>query len=139
MTLIEMTQYFACIKSKRNEIEKLEQMIRKDFEKNIIDFFKEKGYVFTAIDNKYDPINRYLPEGNPYHNNKNFKVMGVVRDTGEEYTSVPKFDINPWEFIIKFVWWKASNGSPTKVYWHPEVESLEDFYNKRLKKIFKLI
>ena len=137
--LTEMTKLFSVIKSKKDDITELEKIIKVDFNQNVINFFKEKGFEFIAIDNKYDPINRYRLNGTSYHNNKNFRVMGAVKATGEDYTSVPKFDIVPWEFTIKFVWWKSTNQNPTNLRWHPEEISLEDFYNKKLKKVFNLI
>jgi len=139
-----MSKMFADIKKKKDDIEEIEQLIRIDFEKNVIKFFKQKGFSFEAVDNKYDPINRYrLP--NSKHENNNFKDISTINYyiipeiEGNIINFVPQFNIVPWEFTIKFVWWKSNNGSATKVYWHPEEISLEEFYNKKLKKVFNLI
>jgi hypothetical protein len=52
---------------------------------------------------------------------------------------MPKFKIVPGDFVIKFEWWKIQNENPTTAYWHPEEMTLETFYNKHLKRAFKLI
>ena len=138
MRLKEMTDFFAVIKSKRNDIEVFEGEIRPHFEKIVINFFKEKGFDFKAFDNKYDPINRYRLPGR--ESSPNFKKVGYMsNELKKVVTFVPQFNIVPWEFTIKFEWQKATNQNVTKVYWHPEEMSLEEFYNKKLKKVFNLI
>lgn len=135
--LENMTNKFSEIKNKRDKIKAIENLIRPDFEKNVINFFKEKGFDFKAFDNKYDPINRYRLEGRLY--STNFILIGTEVSSGKNVTFVPQFNIVPWDFTIRFEWHKAKNQSRTQVYWHPEEMSLEDFYNKKLKKVFNLI
>ncbi len=139
MTLKEMTDYFAVIKSKRNDIEVIEEEIHKDFEKNIISFFKSKGINFKLMNNKYDPVNRYYID----KKSDNFMSSEYSRTSAlneiERYYYTPKFVIIPYDFVIKFEWHKANNQNPTKVYWHPEEMSLETFYNKKLKKVLDLL
>lgn len=138
MKLKEMSDYFALIKSKRNDIEVIEEELRKDFEKIVITFFKEKGINFKLVNNKYDPINRYyIDKESENFTYSEYTLHGSDEIIRKYYT--PKFTIVPWEFIIKFEWHKAKNQNPTKVYWHPEEMSLEDFYIKKLKKVFDLI
>jgi len=122
-----MDDMFSIIKAKRHDISEIEKIIKIDFEKNVVFFFKDKGYEFQLVDNKYDPINRYRLN----KQSDNFK-------RGNDYY-LPKFKIVPGEFVIKFEWWKTGNQNPTKVYWHPEEMTLETFYNKNLKRAFKLI
>jgi len=122
-----MDDMFSIIKAKRRDISEIEKIIKIDFEKNVVFFFKDKGYEFQLVDNKYDPINRYRLN----KQSDNFK-------RGNDYY-LPKFKIVPGEFVIKFEWWKTGNQNPTKVYWHPEEMTLETFYNKNLKRAFKLI
>jgi hypothetical protein len=103
-----------------------------------VKFFKDKGFEFEKIDNKYDPISRYrLPEDK--ESSPNFYKMGTHVMSGKDYTFVPQFDIVPWEFNIRFEWWKANNQNRTRVYWRPEEMSLEEFYNRKLKKVFVLL
>jgi len=122
-----MDDMFSIIKAKRRDISEIEKIIKIDFEKNVVFFFKDKGYEFQLVDNVYDPINRYRLD----KQSDNFK-------RGNDYY-LPKFKIVPWEFVVKFEWWKTGNQNPTKVYWHPEEMTLETFYNKNLKRAFKLI
>jgi hypothetical protein len=136
IAVADMTEQFSIIKHKREQIEKIEEEIRGQFEKTVINFFKQEGFNFKVIDNKYDPINRYRLTK---QTSENFRLVGSDVSSGKNVNFVPQFNIVPWEFIIKFEWWKSKNGAPTKVYWHPEEMSLQEFYNKKLKKVFALI
>ena len=151
-----MTDLFSIIKAKKRDIAEIEKIIRIDFEKNVIFFFKDKGYDFQLVDNKYDPINRYCLN----RTCESFKHIKYVNSAGHtipeslvsspEYGfkqndtvvvsyHLPKFKIVPWEFAVKFEWWKTGNQNPSTAIWHPEEMSLETFYNKKLKRTFKLL
>lgn len=133
MTLTEMSQLFSCIKAKRDDIKRIEDKIRVDFEKNVVQFFKDKGFEFEKVDNKYDTISRYRLPKKEYPN-----FLLNWESTPASYFP-PQFDIVPWQFTIKFCWAKAKNLNQTEMRWHPEEMSLEEFYNRKLKKVFVLL
>jgi len=67
------------------------------------------------------------------------EIEKIIRIDFEKNVILPKFKIVPWEFAVKFEWWKTGNQNPSTAIWHPEEMSLETFYNKKLKRTFKLL
>jgi len=145
-----MNELFAIIVAKKNSITDVEKIIRIDFEKNVVFFLKDKGFDFEFIKNDYDVIHRYTIT----KQSKNFRQTWFENKAGhtipdeqakweetvqKESYEPPRFKINPWNFEVKFEWWKSDNQNPTAHVWHPEQMTLEQFYNKHLKRTFKLI
>jgi hypothetical protein len=138
--LEQMTEQFGYIKSMQNEIAVIEKDVRINFEENVLNFFKDKGFEFEKV-----KVNTYgFPEPTKDYQLKNdirpaFAHEFGVNKEGKYSYYPPTFRINAWDFIIRFDWWKSGNRYETKVYWHPDQITLEDFYNKKLKKVFKLL
>jgi len=91
----------------------------------ILEFFEAKGLKFELVNNKWDPINRYHLPQLPYPDFKS--------------NHAPTYYIHPYTLLVTFKWWKNKNSNPTKVVWDPREETIKDLYDKKLKKVFKLI
>jgi len=131
---------FGVIRSKKDDIYALERDIRTTFDENIIQFFKEKGFNFE----KQKVTNYGFPETTTNYvlENKgqpNFAHLFSGRKNDEYSYRAPSFKILSWSMNVKFEWWKSGNQSMTSAYWHPDEMSLEEFYEKKLKRTFKLI
>jgi hypothetical protein len=142
MTQLElMNELFARIKSMKDEIAVIEKDVRIDFEINVLNFFYDKGFEFEKL--KRETYG--FPEPFIDYELKNNIQPAFAHDFGvpfkeKKYTYYPPcFRINAGVFTVKFKWWKETNTNWTDVYWHPDQITLEEFYEKKLKRTFKLI
>lgn len=136
----KMTELFRVIKEKKEEAEKLEKQIQPVFENLVIEFFKEKGFMFETRDpyyEEYDPPRKYfyLPE----KKYPNFVMMPWGGKSTKKMYLPPVMITDRIRMSVRFEWQKTGNVSQTKVYWHADKESLEDFYKRKLEKTFNLI
>lgn len=137
--LEQMTEQFAYIKSMKDEISVIEKDIRINFEKNILNFFKDKGYLFERISDKTSPVHYYTTTKKESEHFCQINDRAGDNSTYEKEYFLPFFRVLSWDFNVRFSWWKSTNQHETQVYWHPDEMSLEEFYEKKLKKVFKLI
>ena len=138
MTQMEiMTEQFSYIKSMKDEIAIIKIDVQINFEKNVLNFFKNKGFQFEKCEAE---TYGYPPTFQDYEL-KNKVRPAFAHDFGNNiYTYYPPtFRINGWNFVVRFDSWKDTNTNWTKVYWHPDEITLEEFYEKKLKKTFKLL
>lgn len=123
---VELGKKKEIIKKLTKEINDAENMIRPTFMADVIDFFISKGYK--------------LESKSRYNNNYKFADVRQISEAttfDERYT--PEFMVSGSNgLVIKFTWKLKKNYNESKVYWYPEKQTLEDFYNRRLKKTILL-
>lgn len=118
-------EWFNKIEAHYKAIEVCENKAKEIVDEFLLEFFLDKGFEFKLIDNKWDPINRYVlpdkeyPEFKPNHS--------------------PMYYIDPYTLTVTFKWWKFKNRAGTKVVWDPREETIQTLYDKKLKKVFNLI
>lgn len=143
MNLTEINEKFRVIERLKNEINNLEESIKPHFANSVVEFFKDKGFSFNkSMDcstfgfGNSNSVYSYYNYDN--QNQPLFKKSHVSLD-GVNQHMCPYFRIKPFEFSVKFQWWKKDNLGPTTKIWYPDKMSLEDFYEKHLKNTFILI
>lgn len=118
-------EWFNKIAAHHQAIDVCERKVKEIIDQYLLEFFRDRDVKFKLIDNKWDPINRYvLPEGTY----PNFK-----------HNHSPMYNINPYTLEVTFQWWKEKNNKGNKIVWNPREETILNLYNKKLKKVFKLI
>ena len=118
-------EWFNLVNTYQDGIKVCEKRAAEMIDQYMLDFFDDRGIKFELFDNKWDTINRYHLQDLPY---PKFKP-----------NHAPAYHINPFSLIITFRWWKKKNNKETKILWDPREETLEDLYDQKLKKVFKLI
>lgn len=121
---VEIGKNKAIIKKLQSEVNAYEKENLLTFEDDVKNFFLVKGYEFDTADrykNKFinlrevDDKNTFKPYSKPY-----YYITGKNK------------------LIIRFEWSLKKNSNVSKIYWYPEKRTLEDFYEKRLKKVLIL-
>ena len=118
-------EWFNLVNTYQDGIKVCEKRAADMIDQYMLDFFDDRGIKFELFDNKWDTINRYHLQDLPY---PKFKP-----------NHAPAYHINPFSLIVTFRWWKEKNNKETKILWDPREETLEDLYDQKLKKVFKLI
>lgn len=119
---IEVAKHKAIIKQLQSEVDAHETEIKKTFADDVKLFFISKGYEFETSKNN--------------HYEQRFLDLRQINDKntfrrGRE----PKYYIaGKNNLIVRFEWSLSKNSGGSQIYWYPEKQTLEDFYNRRLKK-----
>jgi len=111
---------FYLLRKKLKEIDDLKVIIHGDYDEYIVEFFKRKGVKLKMVNNPYSPLRYYNME-----------------DVLLEYIMEPTFYISPLQMTIEFRWQKKANKHPNICVWDPTIESLDTYYQKKLRKVFK--
>ena len=115
---IEVAKKKGIIEQLQKEVNKIEIEIRETFADDVRKFFLSKGYEIE--DSRYGEkkfINlRYLDENSTFDREPIYKIAGQNK------------------LIVRFEWRRKKNISMSQIYWYPEKQTLEEFYNRRLKK-----
>lgn len=123
---VEIGKKKEIIRQLTKEVNDAENMIRPTFMADVVDFFISKGYKLEAR--------------NKYNNSYKFADVRQVNESNifdDRYS--PEFMLSGRNnLVIKFTWKLKKNWNESKVYWYPEKQTLEDFYNRRLKKTILL-
>lgn len=119
------------IKQLQKEINETEEILRKTFLTDVENFFIQKGYDIQDI------------QKTNFHYLKGTKIFKNLRQIDENNTFKQSYEpcyipAGKNKLIIKFEWWLQKNNNITSIYWYPEKQTLEDFYQRRLKKYLKL-
>lgn len=123
---IEISKKKAIIKQLQNEVDEVEKELRKTFSSDVKSFFLLKGFEFKHAEDKY----RNLDYENIFINLRQIDEKSTFRKNYEpSYYIAGKNNL-----IVRFEWYLNKNSSSSQIYWYPEKQSLEDFYNRRLKK-----
>jgi hypothetical protein len=120
---IEIGKRKEIIKQLQSEVDAYEKENKLTFKDDVRKFFLDKGYEFNSDD-------RYK---NEFINLRQVDDKSTFRRTLPCYYIAGKNDL-----IIRFEWWLLKNGNRSTVYWYPEKKTLENFYEKSLKKVLIL-
>lgn len=123
---VELGKKKEIIRQLTKEINDIENKIRPTFMSDVVDFFVNKGYK-VELKGRYGSVYRFTDVRQVNDNN-----------TFDDRYS-PEFMLSGRNnLVIKFTWKLKKNWNSSKVYWYPEKQTLDDFYNRRLKKTILL-
>lgn len=123
---IEIAKKKSIITQLQNEIYDVENELIKTFAEEVKNFFLSKDYELVSNQkNSYNMIFlnlRQVDEKNTFYNG-----------------SEPRYYIaGNNSLIVRFEWHLIKNSGRSQIYWYPEKQTLDDFYNRRLKKVLIL-
>jgi len=137
----EIVKQFKELAVKKQEVKDIELQIRNTFADEIQKFFADKGYPFEEYQSSYSPMVRYYRPVK--RDSDKFGFMGYDHGNPELKTFArcyfPTYTIKHNTLTVVFNWWKLPNVNITDIWWNPEKETLEELYNRTLKKILKLL
>jgi hypothetical protein len=124
---VEIAKKKVIINQLQNEVNISEKEIKTTFYSDVYEFFISKGYEFEEkVKNDYSGFHRFK-EPRQKDEKSTFNSSGK-----------PRYKIGKTGLIVRFEWHLEKNSNWTSVYWYPEKQTLEEFYNKRLKKTLVL-
>ena len=117
----------AIIKQLQAEVDENENELRKTFASDVKQFFLSKGFEFKHIEDKYR---------NPDYENVFINLRQIDdKSTFTSYRGEPKYYIaGKNNLIVRFEWSLKKNSGNSQIYWYPEKQTLDDFFERRLKK-----
>lgn len=126
---------------KRSKINEMEKYIHTVFADEILKFFIEKGIEFEELKSGYtENVRRFQPVKK---DSEKFGFQGYSHGDPELKTFskcyFPVYYIKRNTLLVYFNWWKLPNLNMTVVWWNPEKETLEEFYERKLKKVLILL
>lgn len=130
---------------KRGELIEMEKYIHTVFADEIFKFFVDKGFPFEEYQSFYSPDVRYfrtVKRESELFGHKSYQAApAYVTPVLKTYTKMnfPTFEVKRNTLKVYFHWQKVVNRNYTEVWWNPEKETLEEFYERKLKKVFKLL
>jgi hypothetical protein len=127
---VELVEKKKVINKLQSEVDAIETEMRKTFSEDVFQFFLDKGYEFEEVKSHYSSTRL------------KFKILRQVdKKSTFKQGYEPSYVIDGKnKLIVRFEWWLQKNGTSeyTSMYWYPEKQTLDTFYNKRLKKYVKL-
>jgi len=116
----------AIINQLQAEVDEHENELRKTFASDVKQFFLSKGFEFKQIEDKYR---------NPDYENIFINLRQIDDKSTFKSYSEPKYYIaGKNNLIVRFEWSLKKNSGSSQIYWYPEKQTLDDFYERRLKK-----
>jgi len=125
---VEIARKKAIIKQLQGENAEQEKEIRKTFNEDVKKFFLSKGYEFEEVSSSY------RGEKNKFKDLRQLNENNTFKETFEPCYYIAGKN----KLTIRFEWSLVKNFNRTQTYWYPEKQTLEDFYNRRLKKVLVL-
>lgn len=114
------------IKKLEEEINEIETKLRKTFADDVLNFFISKGY--TVNKGRYEPLRFHFD---------NLRQIDE-KNTFEQYSTPEYYIAGKNKLVVRFEWHLKKNISLSQIYWYPAKQTLDDFYNRRLKKVLIL-
>jgi hypothetical protein len=136
---------FKEIATKRTEIEEMEKYIHTVFADEILKFFTEKGIQFKEVTSGYGEYMRCfttVKRDSEVFGHKSYQAAPAnVTPVLKTFTkcNFPTYYVKQNSLIVYFSWQKVKNLKYTELWWNPEKETLEEFYNRKLKKVLILL